>query len=759
VANIDDFPEHFAPAPGRRAPVLPLAENRRSGVNILESANAVAQPLRALHPQVAPLVAANAAKGPGSVRLALHATYAEEIDWLADEVVAEIAHGTEPSDIAVLARATADFPAVMHALADRGVAVDVRGVDGLLTVPEVVEVLSVLDVLHDSTANPSLVRLLSGPRWRIGPRDLALLGRRARQLVGGHAWDDDVDLEGQLDDAVGGSDPADVVSLLDALDDPGDLAYGDDAVRRFAALSAEIRQLRRYVGEPLADLVHRVITTTGLDIELAAAPELIVLKRAESLHAFVDLVAAFQDAEGESGVGAFFAWLSLAERYEKVPELDRAPAPGAVQLMTVHRAKGLEWPVVVLPSLTAGVFPSGKGRSRWTLSRSTLPYPLRGDAAALPELQGLIPASFKAFTADCRTHDEREERRLAYVAITRAERLLIASGSWWGPTQKKPRGPSDYLGLLRDAALDGHGEVAVWVPAPEDGATNPVLDDVLEVDWPVVPDQAALARRRAAAAAVASALGTTVDDLRAEHTELAGDLSEWSPLSGLAADDLETVRGWDDDIALLLEERRGERAATRTVAVPSSLSASALVELAADEDRFARRLARPVPHPPAPAARRGTRFHAWVEDHFGVRPLLEPDDLPGAADAEIDDDTDLAGLRAAFLRTAWAARTPTAIEVPFSLVLGGRVVPGRIDAVFADTGPDGITRYEVVDWKTSKQQTADPLQLAVYRVAYAELLDVPLEQVSAAFVYVRDGSVVRPTDLPDRAALEVLLVG
>lgn len=757
VANIDDFPEHFAPAEGRRAPVLPLAENRRSGVNILESANLVAQPLRALHPQVAPLVAANAAKGPGHVRLALHETYAQEIDWLADEVVAEIARGTEHSDIAVLARATADFPAVMHALADRGVAVEVRGVDGLLTVPEVVEVLSVLDVLHDSTANPSLVRLLSGPRWRIGHRDLALLGRRARQLVGGHAWDDDVDLEGQLDDAVGGADPADVVSLLDALDDPGDLPYGDDAVRRFAAVAAEIRALRRHVGEPLADLVHRVITTTGLDVELAAAPELLALRRSEGLHAFVDLVAAFQDAEGETGVGAFLAWLKLAERYEKVPELDRPPSPGAVQLMTVHRAKGLEWPVVVLPSLTAGVFPSSKGRSRWTGSRATLPYPLRGDADSLPQLQGLVPASFKQFTADCRTHDEREERRLAYVAITRAERLLIASGSWWGPTQKKARGASEYLDLLRQAALDGHGEVVVWAAAPEDGATNPVLDAAIEVDWPVVPDQAALARRRSAAAAVEAALGTTVDDLRAEHAELAGEMSEWSPLSGLAVDDLETVLGWDDDIALLLEERRGERAATRTVAVPSSLSASALVELASDADAYARRLARPVPQPPAPAARRGTRFHAWVEDHFGVRPLLEPDDLPGAADAEIDDDLDLAGLREAFLRTEWAARTPLAIEVPFSLVLGGRVVPGRIDAVFASTDDDGVTHYDVVDWKTSRTQTADPLQLAVYRVAYAETVGVPLDHVSAAFVYVRDGATVRPDDLPDRESLERLL--
>jgi DNA helicase-2/ATP-dependent DNA helicase PcrA len=761
VANIDDFPEHFAPSPGHRAPVLPLAENRRSGVHILEAANLVAQPLRVLHPQVAPLVAANASKGPGHVRLGLLETFAQEIDWIADEVVGEVARGTEPSDIAVLVRVTSDFPHLMRALADRGVAVEVRGIDALLTVPEVVEVVSVLEVLHDSTANPALVRLLTGPRWRIGARDLALLGHRARRLVGGHAWDDERDLEEQLDDAVGGVDPADVVSLLDALDDPGDLPYGDDALRRFSILAHEIRALRRNVGDPLPDLVHRVITTTGLDVELSAAPELLALRRAEGLQAFVDLVAAFRDAEGETSLGAFLSWLRLAERYDSVPELDRPPSPGAVQLMTVHRAKGLEWPVVVLPSLTAGVFPGKKGHPRWPTARAAVPTALRGDASALPVLEGFEPADFKRFTVDCRAHDEREERRLAYVAITRAERLLIASSSWWGPSQKDPRGPSIYLTALKEAVDDGHGEVVVWAEPPEEGATNPVLDEIAEVAWPVVPDAGAVARRRAAASAVLDALGSTVDDLRAEHVALAADDGTFdsAALAGLGADDLELVRGWDDDIALLLDERRAERAAVRRVPLPSSLSASELVRLAEDPDAFARRLARPLPAPPAAAARRGTRFHAWVEAHFGVRPLLEPDDLPGAADDDLDTDVDLDALREAFLSGPYADRTPWGVEVPFSLVVAGRVVPGRIDAVFTSIDDDGVERYEVVDWKTSAQHTADALQLAIYRVAFAELLGVPLDRVDAAFVYVRDNAVVRPADLPDRAALEAILTG
>ncbi len=252
--------------------------------------------------------------------------------------------------------------------------------------------------------------------------------------------------------------------------------------------------------------------------------------------------------------------------------------------------------------------------------------------------------------------------------------------------------------------------------------------------------------------------GLDVEALRAEHAAL-GAPDRGSPLSGLAAADLEIVRHWDDDIALLLEERRAARSETRVVPLPAALSASDLVRLAADPETFTRRLARPMPSAPAPAARRGTRFHAWVEQHFGVRPLLDPDDLPGAADADIDSDDALDAMRESFLSTPYAERTPVEIEVPFALVVGGRVVPGRIDAVFGELDADGVMRYDVVDWKTSATHDADPLQLSIYRLAWAELAGVPVEQVDAAFVYVRDGAVVRPATLLDRAALESLLAG
>src|SRR5262249_41071239 len=88
-----------------------------------------------------------------------------------------------PSDIAVLCRKRAQFPALGAALEARGIPVEVVGLGGLLTVPEVADIVATLRVLHDPTASDALARLLTSPRWRIGAADLVALGRRARALA------------------------------------------------------------------------------------------------------------------------------------------------------------------------------------------------------------------------------------------------------------------------------------------------------------------------------------------------------------------------------------------------------------------------------------------------------------------------------------------------------------------------------------------------------------------------------------------------
>ncbi|WP_133912536.1 ATP-dependent helicase [Streptomyces sp. NBC_00582] len=828
VANLDDFPEHFAHADGRPATRQALSENRRSGGRLLDLANGLATPLRAMHAGVEALRPAPGAERDGLVRCALLATHAEEIDWIADSVAHLVNTGKAPGEIAVLCRTATDFAEIQGALVARDVPVEVVGLSGLLHLPEVADLVAVCEVLQDPGANASLVRLLTGPRWRVGPRDLALLGRRARLLVAHARGADGDDPDRRLAEAVEGIDPSEVISLADALDtflesplegaDDG-LPFSPDARVRFARLAAELRDLRRSLADPLMDILHRVLAVTGLEVELSASPHALAARRRETLSNFLDIAASFAAGESEASLLAFLGFLRTAAQYEK--GLDNALPGGenTVKVLTAHKSKGLEWDVVAVPGLVTGTFPSGQGREKWTAQAKVLPHALRGDADTLPDIESWDSRGMKAFHEAMKDHQHTEELRLGYVTFTRPRSLLLGSGHWWGPSQKKPRGPSDFLQALHDHCVSGYGEIEAWADEPREDAENPALHRAAaDQVWPLPLDDAALARRRTAADTVLAHL----DDLAAQDgvrpaathdpdthddpdwppppdedeppydeadpfdDDLYGDFTEETPRepapahpavphqataaerrppagrprrAALTPEEARAVASWDRDLDALAGELLRTRRSVTDVPLPTTLTASQVLRLAADPDGLAQELARPMPRPPQPAARRGTRFHAWVEARFGelTLPLLEPDELPGA-DAEIADERDLEALKDAFERTEYAHRTPHRVEAPFQLALAGRVVRGRIDAVYRQDDGD-TTTYEIVDWKTHRARTADPLQLALYRLAWAEQQGVPVESVTAAFLYVRTGEVVRPHNLPDRAALERLLTG
>jgi DNA helicase-2/ATP-dependent DNA helicase PcrA len=220
--------------------------------------------------------------------------------------------------------------------------------------------------------------------------------------------------------------------------------------------------------------------------------------------------------------------------------------------------------------------------------------------------------------------------------------------------------------------------------------------------------------------------------------------------AGMTAQERALLDALDQETRLLLDEELAARAPVRRVPLPTGLTATQVMKLRADPDGLARELVRPLPRRPVPAASRGIRFHTWVEEIFDRRPLLDPEDLPGAEDDHLDD-AELRVLKEAFLAGPYGGRRPLAVETPFELPIGGRVVRGRIDAVY-DLG-DG--RYEVVDWKTGAT-AADPVQLALYRLAWARLRGIPLGAVDAAFYYVRDSRLTRP-ELPTEADLVGLL--
>jgi DNA helicase-2/ATP-dependent DNA helicase PcrA len=734
VSNILNFADFFPASDGVER-LYPLRVNRRSDARILEVANALAEPLYRASESVAELEPKPGAE-PGAVRAVVHQTYRDELDWLAQEVKAAWDPDRGWSEIGVLTRDNEHAADVFDALTGAEIPVEIVGLQGLVRLPEVTEVVATLSVLQDLTANADLLTLLSGPRWAIGPRDLALLGRRARDLAGTSRSTEQLSVSEELARAVAGADPTEVVSLADALDDPGDLPYSVEAQERFDLLARELRMLRRHTGEPLLDLVRRIVDTTGLDVELAASVSPAARARRDNLDLFLKAVAEFQAIDGQVTLTSLLAWLKAEDELGTGLDVATPSEADSVKLLTVHRAKGLEWDSVFLVGVCEERFPVTRGRSQWTTVSSVMPTALRGDARDQPRLGGYTAADLDRLKQDARDHEATEQLRLGYVAFTRARHLLWVSSYIWRDSRQSPLGPSPYQQVVR-AVMQRWGEEPVaWHDKPDKGTPNPLHETRPVHPWPVPEHTQETERRLAAAALVRAAIaGGPGPEPELDMVESA------------------VVAEWDGEIATLLAEARAGVAEVRVLPLPASLPATSVRRLLDDPTGFARDLARPMPRPPSRAAGFGTRFHAWVEQRFGQQQVLDPDDLPGRGDAGIEDDADLREVIERFEAGPFADRVPAAVEAPFALVVDGQVVRGRIDAVYAE--PD--SGWLVVDWKTNRDQTADPLQLAIYRLAWAELAGVPVERVRAAFHYVRTGETVEP-ELPDRAALDSLLV-
>jgi DNA helicase-2/ATP-dependent DNA helicase PcrA len=745
--TLDRFRSDFVdPAPPQ---VLHLATSWRNDRAILRAANAVAGPLAATtRVEVEPLAERSEA-GPGHVAVARLESMEDEARHVVEWLRARMSRPGRRT-AAVLCRKRSQFDPVVEALEAADLPYEVVGLGGLLHTPEVADLVALLHVVADPTRGDRLMRLLTGPSCRLGAADLDGLGEwsRVRQRSSGRPRGADL-----------APDASERASLVEALDDLPPAAWvGEDgqrvsgaALARLDGLGAAVRRLRVLTGLGLPELVAEAEVALGLDIEVLARPGYSPGAARAHLDAFADVAATIAASADRPTLGGFLAWLEAAVDEERGLDLGWVEArPDAVQVMTVHAAKGLEWDVVAVPGLVEASFPAHSAQSKvvgdtwghaapndkgWLVGLATLPYDLRGDCDALPRFGWSDPhdwdsvqRAFDGFTAAVAEHGIAEERRLAYVATTRARRDLLLTAHVWG-TATTPRVTSRFLDAVREAgAVVAHGPWAELPPVDEPRPQNPRMSGTTSVAWPAT-DHLPRRDRLLEPARAVSAASTSAGEGPADPA------SRWSA-----------------EVRMLLDERaRRGTDADVVVELPPHLSTSGLVALAEDPDAFTASLRRPMPQPPARAARRGTAFHAWVEEHYARAAIVDVDELPGSADDDASD-ADLEALRAAFLASEWSARTPAEVETSVETVLDGVAVRGRIDAVFEETGPDGRPSWVVVDWKTGRPATGErararALQLGAYRLAWARLRDVDPDRVRAAFFHAATGETVWP-DVP-----------
>jgi len=431
-------------------------------------------------------------------------------------------------------------------------------------------------------------------------------------------------------------------------------------------------------------------------------------------------------ADDDSAAG-FVEWLDQAERRDNLSPRPEEAEKGCVQVLTIHGAKGLEWDLVALPRLVEDELPSKpKDLGGW-LSPGELRYAFRCDRRSLPEFswrgtesrKDLVEEK-KAFSERVRDYQSAEERRLMYVAVTRAKHHLLLSGSYWAH-QVKPRQPSRFLTELVEAELIPALPANAYPDSPPPG---PEID---EIPWPRDP----LGSRRPVVEAAAEAV----------REQMAAGVSQEPHDAGLAL------------VLELLRETPGDQ----RVSIPVRIPASSLERLITDPSGFREALARPVPQKPHSAALRGTLFHRFVEQRFDTTiagPLLSIDD----PDSGADDGLSIEQWKAAFDASEFALVAPLAVEAELHFPVGGHLIICKIDAVFPTA-----TGVHIVDWKTGKapatpdELVAKSLQLAAYRLAWSQWSNTPLEQIEASFWFAATGDLITPQALPDREAFAALL--
>lgn len=729
--------------------------------------------------------------------------FAQIAEWMREARAAHLARTLRPATAAVVFRNRRHMAAVSEALWVAGVPNRIVGLGGLLTTPEITDLVSVLRCIWYADAGSELLRLLAGPRFQIGVADLKGLDEAASWFsVRDHEKQKLSDAEREATSTL--TDPERSYTLLDVLDEIASMSSLDHRAltgitqigrERLREAGQMLRSLRSEVGGDILGLLRSAVASLRLDIELDAAEHTgydgSAVARA-NLDAFSGMIEDFLASDELGTLDSVLSWLERATEDDEAAAHVPEPEPGTVQLITVHGSKGLEWDLVAIPRLVSDEFPGNSREGMGWLRPGQLPDALRGDAASRPRLnlervgtQKEALDAVASYQDALRDRHAGEERRLAYVAMTRAASRLLLSYSFWGG-QKTARTPSVFLQeLVQSKVIGAIAEETAYESDPASGEDR-------TLQWPLDP----LGRRRHVVTGAANALRKAlaepgllrnthpvVELLLAERASdraggaaaggvLAGEAAAGEAVTGKAVAGKNSAGGSAGQYIAVSADSGLE---IRTQLGPEQrLTASTFHEFIEDPVAAERRRLRPLPVRPYRRTRTGNLFHEWVERRvstavgtslmlgglseeeidYSDEMLLAGDGVNSTGDEltqtgdQLGANEDLAQLIAEFERSRWADRRPIAVELEITLPFAGRMLVCKLDAVYQDDSGE-TPRVEIVDWKsgrpprTEEEKSLRFLQLDLYRHAYARWAEFDPDLIDVTLFYVAEGQELK----------------
>jgi ATP-dependent exoDNAse (exonuclease V) beta subunit len=612
---------------------------------------------------------------------------------LADRVAGLVAEGTPPGEVVVLTRATTDMRAYERALERRGLPTYVIGGRGYWSHPQVLDLMAYLRVVDNPRDEEALLTVVASP------------------LVGA-SFDALVVLAGAARDR--GVDPWAVLQAPG--DDLRDLSDGDQrALTHFGEWCAAERAgaTRRSV----EDLIDRALEITGYDLAMLAMPS--GQRRLANVRKLMRLGRKYEDEHGADLTGFLALAADRAAGRAADSRESEAPVEGegldAIRLMTIHRAKGLEWPTVCVADLGRTPRPPHQILRLGEGGRLGLRVHRAGVARRVSALD------YDAIRDEERRADEDEERRLFYVAMTRARERLILSGA------------TRFDGWTGAASQTGGGPVA-WI-AP---AFAPELGQMIAEGGGIVSPGAGRVRLRIATPAQ---MGEPEVGVEAQAgVPASGAPSPTGPSLAPAAAPAQATATAPNDLALpsiprptappvatlsysaLAQYRRcGYRFyAERVLGLPAGAEGPEWPLADGAEDDVGAGAGEPEPRADrcTPGSERGLLLHALLERLNFRAPLVPDAEAVGTAarvagltapDQAATEDAIATVERflASPLRTRLAQVSEPRREERFAFALGGALITGAIDLLARSPGGNAL----IVDYKSDRLGGTDPARL------------------------------------------------